>query len=70
MEKKIFIDFDDTLVDSTKVVVDIYNRRYSANADIRNMKRHDLLDECPRIGDSCGGDYEKEVMGYYSSCEF
>lgn len=70
MKKKIFVDFDDTLVDSTSVIVDIYNKVYGETADVRLLKSFDLLDQCPRFGESHGGDYQAEMADFYSCDEF
>lgn len=69
IKKKIFVDFDDTLVDSTSTIVEVYNRLYGEEADVRNIRAFDLLDQCPRIGELTG-DYQKELTGMYACEDF
>lgn len=46
---KIFVDFDETIVDSLKSVCSIYNGIYNARADWRKSRLWSLRDECPLL---------------------
>jgi len=46
---KIYVDFDETIVESIKAVCTIYNNRYNEQANYKNVKLWSFLDECPRF---------------------
>lgn len=52
MKKKLFFDVDNTITNSTKRFVDIYNRTYNTNADWTKCYRWDYSDICPLLEDS------------------
>ena len=52
MEKLLFLDVDNTICNSTKRYVEIYNQEYNANADWAKCYKWDLSDICPLIKDS------------------
>lgn len=52
MKKKLFFDVDNTITNSTKRFVDIYNQVYNANADWTKCYRWDYSDICPLLEDS------------------
>jgi hypothetical protein len=49
MEKKLFWDVDNTLVNSKKRFVELYNIEYKQDADWRKVCKYDLSDECPLV---------------------
>lgn len=52
MKKLLFLDVDNTLCNSTKRFVEIYNQEYNANADWTKCYKWDYSDICPLLEDS------------------
>jgi len=52
MKKKLFFDVDNTICNSTKRFVEIYNQIYNQQADWTKCYRWDYSDICPLIDDS------------------
>lgn len=52
MKKKLFFDVDNTICNSTKRFVQIYNQIYNQEADWRECYKWDYSDICPLIQDS------------------
>jgi len=52
VKKKLFFDVDNTICNSTKRFVEIYNKTYNANADWTKCYRWDYSDICPLLEDS------------------
>lgn len=48
--RKIFLDFDGTLVNSVKSIVELYNKKTDSNADWTKVRNWDFSDQCPGIG--------------------
>lgn len=61
--KDIFVDFDDTLVDSLEAFCKVYNCRYSEKVDWKTIKRWDFVDKCPKLKTG-------EVLDIFASKEF
>lgn len=70
MKKKIYIGFDDTLVDSTKLILEIYNQRYKEDVSPSDVQAFELMTHCSRLGEYHDGDYNREIEEYYSSDHF
>jgi len=49
--KEIFVDFDETIVNSLKAVCGIYNDKYNADAHWMDSRVWSLKDECPLLKD-------------------
>ncbi len=60
---KLFVDFDNTMVNSNKAVVNILNKRYGVNKDYRDCYKYSYKDLFPQLK-------EKEVLDIYESDEF
>lgn len=69
-KKVVFVDFDDTLVNSTETVVDVYNKRYKDNVDWRDVTKWELAEECTLIGSKLGGNSQLEIQEIYASAAF
>lgn len=52
MKRKLFFDVDNTITNSTKRFVDIYNQIYNADADWTKCYRWDYSDICPLLEDA------------------
>jgi len=52
VKKILFFDVDNTICNSTKRFVEIYNEMYNANADWEKCYRWDYSDICPLLQDS------------------
>ena len=52
MKKKLFFDVDNTICNSTKRFVEIYNQLYNQKADWRECYKWDYSDICPLIDNS------------------
>lgn len=52
MKKKLFFDVDNTICNSTKRFVEIYNEKYNQQADWRKCYKWDYSDICPLLNDS------------------
>jgi len=52
MKRKLFFDVDNTITNSTKRFVEIYNKIYNANADWTKCYRWDYSDICPLLQDA------------------
>lgn len=48
-KQDLFLDFDGTLVNSAKRVVEIYNERTGNNADWTKVRKWNFTDQCPGI---------------------
>ncbi|MFU0824634.1 5' nucleotidase, NT5C type [Clostridium sp.] len=64
--KKLFLDFDCTIVDSVKTYCNVYNKLYKnrekfKEADHKKVNRYDLKDQCPMVA------HQEEI---FSSKEF
>ena len=70
MRKTIYVGFDDTLVDSTRLILDIYNERYQDDVGEDDVKAFELIQRCTRLGEQFGGDHNKEIEEYYASDYF
>lgn len=70
MNKKIFIGFNNTVVDTTKTLVEIYNSIYSESVDVNAIKQFNLLDSLICLGERYDGDIQKELADIYSSDAF
>ncbi len=46
---KIFLDFDDTMVDSSKVIVELLNRRFGTHEDVANLNTWNYTNLFPTI---------------------
>jgi len=60
---EIFVDFDETIVNSLMGICNIYNNRYNLDANWRNSKLWSLKDVCPLFKDG-------EVVDLFSSDPF
>lgn len=49
MKRKLFFDVDNTICNSTKRFVEIYNYQYNQNANWRNCYKWDYSDICPLL---------------------
>lgn len=58
--KEIFVDFDDTLTESLKSFCDVYNKRYSKQANWENIRQWNCKDECAELKDG-------ELLDIFSS---
>ena len=70
MNKKIFVGFNNTVVDTNKTLVEIYNSIYSESVDVNAIKRFDLTDGCTYLGERFNGDVWKDVATIFTSDEF
>ena len=52
MKKILYLDVDNTICNSTKRFVEIYNQEYNANADWNKCCKWDYSDICPLLKDS------------------
>lgn len=52
MKKLLFLDVDNTICNSTKRFVEIYNQEYNINADWTKCYKWDYSDICPLLEDS------------------
>ena len=52
MEKRLFFDVDNTICNSTKRFVEIYNEIYDQNADWKKCYKWDYSDICPLVEDA------------------
>lgn len=52
MKKELFFDIDNTICNSTKRFVEIYNEIYNQNADWRKCYKWDYSDVCPLVEDA------------------
>ena len=52
MKKILFLDVDNTICNSTKRFVEIYNQEYNANADWTKCCKWDYSDICPLLEDA------------------
>lgn len=59
---KIFLDFDDTMVESSKRIVELINRKYSCNKDICELKDYRFQSIYPVS--------KKEVTDFFASDDF
>lgn len=70
MNKKIFIGFDNTVVDTRKALVEIYNSLYSESVNVKSIKRLDMMDSCIYLGERFNGDIQKDLSSILSSDDF
>ena len=63
MRKNIFVDFDNSLVNSLKSYCEYYKKFYGGNPNWRKVKRYDLSDECPLVA-------PEDINKIFSSREF
>lgn len=70
MKKLVFIDFDDTLVNSLRAFCKVYNKRYQDSADWTKVRRYDMTDQCTHLGENFEGNIQAEILDIYGSSEF
>lgn len=61
--KKIFIDFDNVIVNSTYVVTKILNKKYNKNVEWEDIKSYDFSDKFPETN-------KNEILEIFNSDEF
>ena len=61
--KKIFIDFDNVIVNSTYVVTKILNKKYNKNVEWEDVKSYDFSDKFPETN-------KNEILEIFNSDEF
>ncbi|HHT98242.1 MAG TPA: hypothetical protein GXZ90_10170 [Clostridiales bacterium] len=60
--KKIFLDFDGTIVNSVKKIVQLYNERFQKQAEWTKVNKWNFTDQCPEI--------ESSIKSFFASDEF
>ena len=61
--KKIFIDFDNVIVNSTYVVTKILNKKYNKNVEWEDVRSYDFSDKFPETN-------KNEILEIFNSDEF
>lgn len=61
--KKIFIDFDNVIVNSTYVVTKILNKKYNKNVEWEDIRSYDFSDKFPETN-------KNEILEIFNSDEF
>lgn len=61
--KKIFIDFDNVIVNSTCIVTKILNKKYNKNVEWEDVKSYDFSDKFPETN-------KNEILEIFNSDEF
>lgn len=61
--KKIFIDFDNVIVNSTYIVTKILNKKYNKNVEWEDIKSYDFSDKFPETN-------KNEILEIFNSDEF
>ena len=59
---KLFVDFDNTIANTSKAVVEILNKRYGTNSDYRKLYKYDFQDLFPGLS-------KKELCAIFNSKE-